>query len=77
MKTLAQSPDLNPIEHLWSILEKRLRERRFSQKCQMEDILRQEWAKIVQEVTENLIQSMPQHLKKVIRWSGRANRVES
>ncbi|GFX29221.1 transposable element Tc1 transposase [Trichonephila clavipes] len=55
IKTSAQSPDLNPIEHLWSILEKRLRELRFLIKRQMEEILREEWSKIDQEVTENLV----------------------
>ncbi|GFW09279.1 transposable element Tcb2 transposase [Trichonephila clavipes] len=65
IKALAQSPDLNPIEHLGSIFGKRLREGHFSNKCQME-IFREEWAKIDQEMTENLVKLMPQCLKEVI-----------
>ncbi|GFU55092.1 hypothetical protein TNCV_425991 [Trichonephila clavipes] len=36
----------------------------------MEGILREDWAKIDQEETENLAESMPQSLREVIRRRG-------
>ncbi|GFV26160.1 hypothetical protein TNCV_4887911 [Trichonephila clavipes] len=38
----------------------------------MEEILREEWSKSDQEVTENLVKSMPKRLKGVICRRGRA-----
>ncbi|GFT50351.1 transposable element Tc1 transposase [Trichonephila clavipes] len=74
IKTPAQSPDLNPSEHLCSILGKILSEHHFFNKCQMEEILREELSKIDQEVTENMVKSMPRRLKEVIRRKGRSTR---
>ncbi|CEP15733.1 hypothetical protein [Parasitella parasitica] len=44
----AQSPDLNPIEHLWAILEKRIEGRRHAieSKDELEACLRDEWSKL-------------------------------
>ncbi|GFW64451.1 transposable element Tc1 transposase [Trichonephila clavipes] len=67
IKTPAQSADLNPIEHLWGIFEKRLRECHFWNRRQVEEILREEWSKIDQEVTEKLVKSIPQRLTLLLR----------
>uniref|UniRef100_A0A8R1DYR3 Tc1-like transposase DDE domain-containing protein n=1 Tax=Caenorhabditis japonica TaxID=281687 RepID=A0A8R1DYR3_CAEJA len=55
----SQSPDLNPIEHLWEELERRvfgIRARNADEKFSQ---LQTAWAQIQQSVLTNLIQSMP------------------
>lgn len=74
IKTPPQSPDLNPIEHLWSHLEKKIRSREFTNKNQMKAILQEEWNKIDPEYTTKLVRSMPERLKEVIRRKGKATR---
>lgn len=74
IKTPAQSPDLNPIEHLWDHLERKLRQRHFTNKNQMEKVLMEEWYNIDMSITQKLVQSMPGRLKEVIRRKGRATR---
>lgn len=71
IKTPPQSPDLNPIEHLWEHLELKLRKRSFSNKTQMQLILMEEWANIDTAITTKLVQSMQRRLKEVIRRGGR------
>ena len=57
----AQSPDLNPIEHLWDHLERSLRNRSDLPKnlADLEVQLKEEWKKISQETYLKLIDSMP------------------
>ena len=74
IKTPAQSPDLNPIEHLWDHLERRLRQRHFTSKTQMEQILMEEWNSIDTFITRKLVESIPRRLKEVVRRKGRATR---
>lgn len=70
LKTPPQSPDLNPIEHLWDILDRRVREHHISSQNQLKNVLREEWGKITEEVTRNLVQSMPNRLRDVIKQKG-------
>ena len=42
----SQSPDLNPIEHLWAELKKRVRARRPTNLTQLHQLCQEEWAKI-------------------------------
>jgi hypothetical protein len=42
----SQSPDLNPIEHFWAELEKRVRARRPMNLTQLHQLCQEEWAKI-------------------------------
>jgi hypothetical protein len=58
---LSQSPDLNPIEHLWSELERRIRKRSIMAKNirELETALQEEWSQITDDVLMNLIKSMP------------------
>jgi DDE superfamily endonuclease len=68
----AQSPDLNPIEHLLEHLKRQL--------CQYEtppkgvhelwDRVSEEWNKISPETYQNLIESMPRRIQTVIRAKG-------
>ncbi|CEP13802.1 hypothetical protein [Parasitella parasitica] len=68
----AQSPDLNPIEHLWAILEKRIEGRRHAigSKDELEACLRNEWSKLDVGLAEKLVQCMPSRCKEVIEAKG-------
>jgi hypothetical protein len=65
----AQSPDLNIIEPLWSVLETRVR-KRFPPPTflkQLEDVLQDEWYKIPLETIQNLYQSTPRRNAAVFK----------
>ena len=68
----AQSPDLNIIEHLWSILETRLR-RRFpppSSLTELADALHEEWCNIPLATIHDLYASIPRRIKAVLKAKG-------
>jgi len=63
----AQSPDLNPIEHLWAHLKRRLRGREV-QPTNREELwaaLQEEWGNITPEFCRNLVESMPRRVAAV------------
>lgn len=62
----AQSPDLNVIENLWSILENNIRKHNISSKIDLKEVLLMEWSNISPDITKNLVDSMPNRLKSVI-----------
>jgi hypothetical protein len=68
----AQSPDLNPIEHLWGHLKRRLAEYEVEPKGILElwERVQEEWEKIPAEVCQNLIESMPRWMEAVIKAKG-------
>ena len=72
MEWPAQSPDLNPIEHLWSHLKRRLCEYEVEPEGMLElwKRVEVEWGKIGPEVCQNLIESMPRQVAAVIRAKG-------
>jgi len=68
----AQSHDLNPIEHLWGYLKRRLAECEHHPKG-MEELWRrieEEWNKIPAEVCQGLIESMPRRIEAVFKAKG-------
>lgn len=67
-----QSPDLNPIEHVWTHLEKRLVKRRTQAKNveQLKTCLRDEWNKIDVSYLEGLVESMSRRCQAVIDTKG-------
>jgi len=68
----AQSPDLNPIEHLWDYIKRRLGEYGEDPKGILElwERIEKEWAKIPASVCQNLIESMPRRIQAVLKAKG-------
>lgn len=70
LRTPPQSPDLNPIEHLWDHMKRRLAKRSIGSKRDLKTILAEEWQLISRDVTEKLVNSMPARLSAVIDANG-------
>ncbi|CAF2963140.1 unnamed protein product [Rotaria sp. Silwood2] len=64
------SPDLNPIEHLWDELERRMKKHQPKNENQLRDILQVEWLEIGQDVTNKLVESVPSRLHECLRMKG-------
>ena len=72
MEWPAQSPDLNPIENLWSIVKRRLGtyERAPTSLGEIWESVAREWQNIPREVLQNLVESMPKRMKNVLKNKG-------
>ena len=72
MKWPAQFPDLNPIEHLWNHLKRKLGEHEEPPRGMIElwERTAKEWNAIPKEVVQNLIESMPRRVEAVIEAKG-------
>ncbi|CAI2347796.1 unnamed protein product [Caenorhabditis sp. 36 PRJEB53466] len=66
----SQSPDLNPIEHLWEHVERQLRGIRASNANQKFDQLQFVWQAIPMSVIHTLLDSMPKRCQAVIDAKG-------
>lgn len=66
----AQSPDLNPIEHLWEHLDRQIHQNPISSLTELKKVIRTEWEKIPASVTKNLVDSMPRRLQAVRESKG-------
>jgi len=68
----SQSPDMNPLEHLWDHLKRQLRKYPTPPKGVHElwDRVAEEWDEIPPEVCQNLIESMPRWIQAVIKAKG-------
>lgn len=72
--TPPQSPDLNPIEHLWADLERAIRKHGITSKDRLKTAIVKEWEKISAERTRKLVFSMQNRLREVIKMKGYATR---
>ena len=72
LKWPAQSPDLNPIEHLWQHLKWQLNAYEVPPAGihELWDRVQVEWEAIPTEVCRNLIESMPRRVEAVIKAKG-------
>ena len=68
----AQSPDMNPIEHLWDYLKRKLKEYPDRPRGILDlwERVEVEWNKIEPEVCQNLIESMPRRVAAVMKAKG-------
>lgn len=68
----AQSPDINPIEHLWDELKHRLRARpqRPTTKTELFAVLQAELRAILESTYHTLVESLPIRIEAVITAKG-------
>ena len=64
------SPDLNPIENVWSILKSRVAERNPATKAELVKTIIEEWTNIPQKIIQNTIKSLTPRLQKVKQNNG-------
>lgn len=74
LHTPPQSPDLNPIEHLWDEIGRRLRTESISSKSALKLKITKIWDEIAASVTTKLVESMPRRLQAVIDAKGYSTR---
>ena len=69
---LAQSPDLNPIEHLWNEMDRCLRrlETPVRTQDQVQDAIQKIWVELGADVCKKLVDTMPTRINDVIRANG-------
>lgn len=70
LRSPPQSPDLNPIEHVWNELGRRLQGHVIRNKVTLIEKIKTEWAKITPEYCNKLVSSMPRRLKAVLDNKG-------
>lgn len=68
----AQSPDLNPIEHIWDVLERRIRRLSVqpSSLGHLETLLLEEWNRITPHIFQYLVESIPRRINAVLSAKG-------
>ena len=66
----SMSPDLNPIEHLWGILKRKVEVHKVSNIRQVRDVVMEEWKSIPVTICEALVKSMPRRVKAVLDNGG-------
>jgi hypothetical protein len=66
----SSSPGLNPIEHLWDVLEQRVKKRQPKNKGELGQYLIEEWQKIELPVISKLVDSVPNRLNECIKMKG-------
>jgi len=64
------SPDLNPIEHVWDILGRRMQHHECRNLSELFRALKEEWDNVPQEDLDHLISSMPRRVGAVISVKG-------
>lgn len=68
MEWPAKSPDLNPMENLWGIMAHQVYNhgRQYDTKQQLDNAIKKSWSQLPQETLQNLTNSMPNRMYKVI-----------
>jgi len=72
LKWPPQSPDLNPIQHIWDVVERKLRvlDVHPINLHQLQDAILSIWANISKERFQHLAESMPRRIKAVLKAKG-------
>ncbi len=78
LKWPPQSPDLNPIEHLWDVVEREILimdvQPTLSNLQQLCDDIMSIWTKISEECFQHLVESIPRRIKAVLKEKGSPTR---
>ncbi len=71
------SPDLNPIEHMWGILKRKVEKHHVSNIQQLRDAIMEEWKRIPATNCAALVNSMPRRIKAVLDNNGAPTNIET
>lgn len=75
MEWPGNSPDLNPIENLWYIIKVQVRQKRPRTITELDQCIQTVWyEEISKQTLENLIASMANRIKEVIKQKGGATK---
>ncbi len=71
-KLKSQLPDLNPIEHLWDVVEREIHimDVHLTNLQQLHDVIMSIWTKISEECFQHLVESIPRRIKAVLKAKG-------
>ncbi len=70
MEWPSMSPDLNPIEHMWGILKRKVEKHHVSNIQQLRDVSMEEWKTMPATTCAALVNSMPRRIKAVLDNNG-------
>ena len=72
LKWRPQSPDLNPIEQLWDVVEREIHimDVQPTNLQQLRDAIMSIWTKISEECFQHLVESLPPRIKAVLKAKG-------
>jgi dipeptidase len=70
LHTPPQSPDINPMEHLWDEIGRKIRTHNVRNKQQLKNAILTEWNAIDPEITKKLVNSMKKRLIDDIKARG-------
>ncbi|CAH2208221.1 jg11038 [Pararge aegeria aegeria] len=72
MEWPARSPDINPIEHVWDLLKRKVKSRipALANVGELRIVVVEEWRRLSQEAIDNIILSMPRRVETLIRARG-------
>ncbi len=66
----ANSPDLNPIENLWGIVKRKMRDTRPNNADELKATVKETWASVPPQQCHKLITSTPRRIEAVIKAKG-------
>ncbi len=72
----ANSPDLNPIENLWGIVKRKMKDTRPNNADELKATVKETWASIPPQQCHKLITSMPRRIEAVIKAKGALPSIE-
>ncbi len=70
MEWPSMSPDLNPIEHMWGLLKRKVEKQHVSNIQQLRDVIMEDWKRIPSTTCAALVNSMPRKIKAVLYNNG-------
>jgi transposase len=70
----SQSPDLNPIEHLWDHIKREVRKVAPKNLKQLKEEIIRIWGEITPDLCKRLVHSMPRRIEEVVRVKGKSTK---
>ena len=65
-----RSPDLNPIEHVWAIMDRQMMDIKITSVEHLKEVLKQQWDDFPKETVMNLIEPMPRRVRACYKAKG-------